>query len=60
MLRNRDDSAHVYDEEKARRLVDTIIHDYLPEFDRLECGLVCRYGKMLEGDDGVFFERMNA
>ncbi len=51
MLRDRNDSAHIYDGEKARRLVDTIINDYLPEFNRLEHGLVHRYGKLLDEDD---------
>lgn len=51
MLRDRNDSAHIYDGEKARRLVDTIINDYLPEFVRLERGLVHRYGKLLDDDD---------
>ena len=31
MLRDRNDSAHIYDEERARRLVDAIIVDYIPE-----------------------------
>ena len=56
MLRDRNDSAHVYDGEKARRPVDTIINDYLPEFDRLERRLVRRYGKMLDGDDKAMAE----
>ena len=51
MLRDRNDSAHIYDGEQARRLVDTIINDYLPEFNRLEHGLMSRYGKLLDGDD---------
>ncbi|KAB7018648.1 nucleotidyltransferase [Bifidobacterium longum] len=34
MLRDRNDSAHIYDEERARRLVDAIIADYIPEFER--------------------------
>lgn len=51
MLRDRNDSAHIYDGEKARRLVDTIINDYLPEFNRLEHGFVHRYGKLLDEDD---------
>lgn len=60
MLRDRNDSAHVYDGEKARLLVDTIIHDYLPEFDRLEQGLVCRYGKLLGGDDKAMADGQKA
>ncbi|OZG64061.1 HI0074 family nucleotidyltransferase substrate-binding subunit [Bifidobacterium eulemuris] len=47
MLRDRNDSAHVYDASLARRLVDTIIADYIPEFERLRQGLNDRYGSML-------------
>ena len=45
MLRDRNDSAHIYDEERARRLVDAIIADYIPEFERANQGLVARYGE---------------
>ena len=38
MLRDRNDSAHIYDEERARRLVDAIIVDYIPEFERVNQG----------------------
>ena len=47
MLRDRNDSAHIYDEERARRLVDAIIVDYIPEFERVNQGLVIRYGEAL-------------
>ena len=47
MLRDRNDSAHIYDEERARRLVDAIIVDYIPEFERVNQGLVVRYGEAL-------------
>mgnify|MGYP003037870138 len=47
MLRDRNDSAHIYDEERARRLVDAIIADYIPEFERVNQGLVVRYGEAL-------------
>ncbi|QOL35354.1 HI0074 family nucleotidyltransferase substrate-binding subunit [Bifidobacterium lemurum] len=47
MLRDRNDSAHVYDAAPARRLVDTIITDYIPEFERLRQGLADRYGSLL-------------
>ena len=48
MLRDRNDSAHIYDGARMRRLVDTIIDDYIPEFERLRQGLRERYGTMLE------------
>ena len=47
MLRDRNDSAHIYDADRARRLVDTVIADYIPEFERVDEGLVRRYGDLL-------------
>ncbi|MCH9277101.1 nucleotidyltransferase substrate binding protein [Bifidobacterium amazonense] len=47
MLRDRNDSAHIYDVDKAMRLVDAIITDYIPEFERVNQGLLERYGTML-------------
>ena len=47
MLRDRNDSAHIYDGERMRRLVDAIIADYIPEFERVQHGLEQRYGCML-------------
>lgn len=44
MLRDRNDSAHIYDADKALRLVDAIIADYIPEFERVNQGLIDRYG----------------
>lgn len=49
MLRDRNDSAHIYDADRTRRLVDSIIADYIPEFVRIEEGLISRYGDMLNG-----------
>ena len=47
MLRDRDDSDHIYDADRARRLVDTVVADYIPEFERVDEGLVRRYGDLL-------------
>ncbi|TPF92222.1 nucleotidyltransferase, partial [Bifidobacterium sp. UTBIF-68] len=47
MLRDRNDSAHIYDEDRAQRLVHTIIDSYIPEFERVDRGLTERYGTML-------------
>lgn len=47
MLRDRNDSAHIYDADKALHLVDSIITDYIPEFERVRQGLIERYGAML-------------
>lgn len=48
MLRDRNDSAHIYDAGRARRLVDAVVADYLPEFERVRVGLERRYGALLE------------
>lgn len=47
MLRDRNDSTHIYDADRARRLVDSIIALYIPEFDRVDEGLIVRYGRLL-------------
>ena len=51
MLRDRNNTAYVYDGEASRALVDTIIKTYLPEFERLREGLVARYGDLLTQPD---------
>ncbi|KAB5607534.1 HI0074 family nucleotidyltransferase substrate-binding subunit [Bifidobacterium jacchi] len=47
MLRDRSDSAHIYDENRALRLVHSIIEEYIPEFERVDRGLTIRYGTLL-------------
>lgn len=46
MLRDRNNTAHVYDGEAAGRLAETIIKAYIPAFQMLEQGMQARYGKM--------------
>ena len=53
MLRDRNNTAHVYDARAARRLADTVIGVYLPEFERLRDGLLARYGAMLMEPDAA-------
>lgn len=48
MLRDRNDSAHIYDESRAKQLVRTVIDEYIPEFERVNQGLVARYGVQLD------------
>ncbi|KAA8815127.1 nucleotidyltransferase [Bifidobacterium callitrichos] len=48
MLRDRNDSAHIYDESRAKQLVHAVIDEYIPEFERVNQGLVTRYGTLLE------------
>ena len=49
MLRDRNDSAHIYDADHARNLVHVIISKYIPEFERVLDGLDHRYGTLLNG-----------
>ena len=53
MLRDRNNTAYVYDARAARRLADTVIGVYLPEFERLRDGLLARYGAMLMEPDAA-------
>ena len=44
MLKNRNNMAHIYDSHEARNLVDMILKDYIPEFQKMEENLKKRYG----------------
>ena len=44
MLRDRNNTAHVYDGEAAKRLVGDIIERYIPEFVKMRGELLRRYG----------------
>ena len=48
MLRDRNNTARVYDENAAKQLVTTVIEHYIPEFVRLRDDVVSRYGELLE------------
>lgn len=45
MLRDRNDTAHIYDGSKAIELVHTIIATYIPTFQQLEEAVVEHYGE---------------
>lgn len=47
MLRDRNNTAHVYDARSASALVQMVIQTYIPEFVRLRDGLLARYGNLL-------------
>lgn len=49
MLDDRNAAEHVYDAGLANRLVNQIINDYLPEFERLILNLEAEYGEELLG-----------
>lgn len=48
MLKSRNDLTHIYDEEQAGKLVNIIIDEYIPEFQRLLQQIEEIYGKVLE------------
>lgn len=47
MLRDRNNTAHAYDESSAKQLVKAVIDQLIPEFVRLNIGLLGRYGDLL-------------
>lgn len=47
MLRDRNDTAHIYDTALAKRLVATIIDRYIPEFERMNSNVAARYADIL-------------
>ena len=47
MLRDRNNTTHVYDENAAKQLVTATIEHYIPEFVRLNEGILVRYGDLL-------------
>ena len=44
MLRDRNDSTRIYDEGRARELVDAVLGTYIPEFQRVLAAVEERYG----------------
>lgn len=57
MLRDRNDTIHVYDEALANQLVERIVGDYIGAFEQLRDGLRARYGALLDEPDDVFDAR---
>ena len=51
MLRDRNDTTHIYDEAAARALVRKIIDDYVPVFARLRDAIASKYGAELGSMD---------
>lgn len=48
MLQKRNDTAHIYNEEAARQLVQEILEIYIHEFERMNDAVQNRYGNVLE------------
>lgn len=51
MLRDRNKTMHIYDASEATALLEATLGRYLPEFERLQKGLLARYGEMLTAPD---------
>lgn len=47
MLRDRNDTAHIYNAALAEQLVATIIDRYIPEFERMGSNVAARYADIL-------------
>ena len=47
MLKDRNDTAHLYDGAAALALADRVITDYIPEFQRMRTAIEARYGTEL-------------
>ena len=47
MLKSRNDMTHIYNGKQARALVDTIIKEYIPEFQKMQQNLLKMYGEHL-------------
>lgn len=47
MLRERNNTAHMYDADAARELVEHILRDYIPAFLSMQEGILSRYGGQL-------------
>lgn len=48
MLNERNNTAHIYDGEAAKKLTEKIIADYIPEFVKMEVSIEEKYGADLE------------
>lgn len=48
MLKERNNTAHIYDGEAAIKLTDRIIAEFIPEFVELKSGIEREYGEVLE------------
>lgn len=47
MLKERNDTVHIYNEAKAKELVGKITSIYIGEFDKLQKEIISRYGPVL-------------
>lgn len=47
MLKERNDTTHIYNEAKAKEMVGKIVDLYIGEFDKLQKEIISRYGQIL-------------
>lgn len=47
MLKERNDTTHIYNEAKAKEMVGKIVDLYIGEFDELQKEIINRYGQIL-------------
>lgn len=47
MLKERNDTTHIYNEAKAKEMVGKIVDLYIGEFDKLQKEIINRYGQIL-------------
>lgn len=47
MLKSRNDMTHIYDGEAAKRLVNSILHRYIPEYIKLRNRILDKYKNVL-------------
>lgn len=48
MLRDRNDTSHIYDGEIANRLVERILEEYIPEMVRMKKSIMDKYKNVLD------------
>lgn len=48
MLRDRNDTSHIYDGELAKPLVERILEEYIPEMVRMKENIIDRYKNILD------------
>lgn len=54
MLRDRNDTTHIYDAELANRLVKAVIESYIPEFQKFDVEVRERYWRLIgEGESNT-------
>lgn len=48
MLKERNNTAHIYDGEAAKKLTEKIVKEFIPAFEEMQEGIQAQYGANLE------------